>query len=64
MKPDMISLYWRMPKMDGVKVGKAIRKMPSNAVNLIYIVMPAVFLEDAAQQAEFQRVMENPMDAA
>jgi NarL family two-component system response regulator LiaR len=58
MKPDLIILDWRMPNLDGLEAGKAIRKLLPHAVMLIYTVTPAVFLEDAAQQAGFQGVVE------
>lgn len=58
VKPDLVILDWRMPRLNGIEAGKAIRKLVPNAVMLIYTVMPAVCLEDPAREAGFQGVVE------
>jgi CheY-like chemotaxis protein len=58
VRPDLVILDWRMPRLDGLQAGKAIRKLLPNAVMLIYTVTPAVYLETAAKEAGFQGVVE------
>lgn len=58
VSPDLVILDWRMPRLDGLAAGKAIRKLLPKAVMLIYTVTPAVYLEPAAQEAGFQGVVE------
>lgn len=58
IKPDLVILDWRMPRLNGLEAGKAIRKLLPNTVMLIYTVMPAVCLEDPAREAGFQGVVE------
>jgi len=56
--PDLVILDWRMPHLNGLEAGKAIRKLLPNAVMLIYTVTPAVYLDTAAREAGFQGVVE------
>lgn len=58
VNPELVILDWRMPRLDGIAAGKAIRKLLPNAVMLIYTVTPAAYLEPAAQEAGFQGVVE------
>jgi DNA-binding NarL/FixJ family response regulator len=58
LHPDLIILDWRMPRLDGLQAGRAIRKLLPNAVMLIYTVTPAVYLDTAAKEAGFQGVVE------
>jgi NarL family two-component system response regulator LiaR len=58
LKPDLVILDWRMPRLNGIEAGKAIRKLLPNAVMLIYTVTPAICLEDPAREAGFQGVVE------
>lgn len=58
VSPDLVILDWRMPNLDGLEAGRAIRKQLPNAVMLIYTVTPAVYLETAAREAGFQGVVE------
>lgn len=57
-KPDLVILDWRMPNLDGLEAGRAIRKLLPTAVMLIYTVTPAMYLEPAATEAGFQGVVE------
>jgi two-component system, NarL family, response regulator NreC len=56
--PDLVILDWRMPRLNGLEAGKAIRKLLPNAVMLIYTVTPAVYLDKVAREAGFQGVVE------
>lgn len=58
VNPDLLILDWRMPRLDGLAAGRAIRKFLPKAVMLIYTVTPAAYLEPAAQEAGFQGVVE------
>lgn len=58
LKPDLVILDWRMPRLNGIEAGKAIRKVLPNTVMLIYTVTPAICLEDPAREAGFQGVVE------
>ncbi|MGH9716667.1 MAG: response regulator transcription factor [Candidatus Acidiferrales bacterium] len=58
VKPDLIILDWRMPRLNGLEAGKAIRKQLPKAVMLIYTVTPAVYLDAVAREAGFQGVVE------
>lgn len=58
VKPDLVILDWRMPRLNGIEAGKAIRKLLPHTVMLIYTVIPAVCLEDPAREAGFQGVVE------
>lgn len=58
IKPDLVILDWRMPRMNGIEAGKAIKKLLPNTVMLIYTVVPAICLEDPAREAGFQGVVE------
>ncbi|MGA9883737.1 MAG: response regulator transcription factor [Candidatus Acidiferrales bacterium] len=57
-KPDLVILDWRMPNLNGLEAGRAIRKLLPNAVMLIYTATPAMYLEPAAHEAGFQGVVE------
>jgi two-component system, NarL family, response regulator LiaR len=56
--PDLVILDWRMPRLNGIEAGRAIRKMLPKAVMLIYTVTPAARLEAPAHEAGFQGVVE------
>ncbi len=57
-RPDLVILDWRMPRLNGIEAGKAIRKLLPHTVMLIYTVIPAICLEDPAREAGFQGVVE------
>lgn len=58
--PDLVILDLRMPRIDGLKAGRMIRKILPNAAMLLYTFTPLGFVQTEAQKAGFQEVVEKP----
>lgn len=60
VRPDLVILDLRMPRLDGMKSGRMIKKLLPDTVMLLYTFTPLSYLQSEALAAGFQQVIEKP----
>jgi DNA-binding NarL/FixJ family response regulator len=63
LKPDLVVLDMRMPQMDGIAAGRAIRAILPSTPVLIYTLFDAASLERTAREAGLQGVVQKSRGA-
>ena len=58
LKPDLVVLDMRMPQMDGISAGRAIRAILPSTPVLIYTLFEAAALERSVREAGLQGVVQ------
>jgi DNA-binding NarL/FixJ family response regulator len=64
LKPDLVVLDMRMPQMDGISAGRAIRAILPGTPVLIYTLFDAEELERTVREAGLQGVVQKSKGAA
>lgn len=58
LKPDLVILDFRMPELDGISAGRALREILPNTPILIYTWLDASAIEGAVREAGLQAVVQ------